>query len=261
MNAPIEPVRLDILETAYPGHGVKFDVWGLYPDGDRDLCRQCDTRPQAERYVAARYQPARLEITRHRFSTTQGEATLTYAGQHLDRYGDKIELQADGQYRGLSDDQWHDVARRVLAGQQEREPFTMLHDGLHACALTAEMHARTCGYWYTVESRATAHTAFATRAGLLQWAGERGLRIIGDIPEPGAHAVLQIEGAYRTAKHMSAARFYGLDGDTSRAMSNGEYTLAIITTDADGLRTVHTLNPNVKGRPVYDYAESRALLS
>lgn len=37
----------------------------------------------------------------------------------------------------------------------------------------------------------------------------------------------------------------------------GQYTLAIITIDPDGLRTVHTLNPNCRDRPVFDWAASR----
>ena len=254
----IEPVRLDIRDTIYPGHGVMFDVWGLYPNGDMDLCRQCGTRAEAERYVAARYQPARLEITRHRFSTTQGEATLTYAGAYWDRFGDNVQMREGGEFSGLSDDEWHAVARRLFAERNAKAPHVQTYDRLHLVALNPEQHQTTCGYWYTVTHASTAHTAFARRDSLLQWAVERGLTIEGDVPSPGTHASITVAGAYRTALHLSPLKFWSLQGVESCAMSNGQYTLAIITTDDDGLRTVHTLNPNVKTRPVYDRAECTA---
>ena len=43
------------------------------------------------------------------------------------------------------------------------------------------------------------------------------------------------------------------------AMSNGQYTLALITED-NGVRTVHTLNCNVKTRLIFDRIRADALM-
>lgn len=45
----------------------------------------------------------------------------------------------------------------------------------------------------------------------------------------------------------------------TRTLSNGDYVLAKVTTE-NGVRTIHTLNPNVHERYVFDYAESDAML-
>ncbi len=137
--------------------------------------------------------------------------------------------------------------------------YVQTYSRLYLCALNQEAHDRTCDYWYTVSSHAMAHTAFTRRAALLRWLNERGLSVAGDIPEPGQFASFEIKGAYRTARHLDRAAFDALKGEQTRALSNGEYTLAVITLDPDGLRTVHTLNPNVRDRPVFDYRESREL--
>lgn len=50
MSARLHPVRLDVVEQAYPSLGLRFDVWGLYPNGDRDLVRSLFlTREGAEK--------------------------------------------------------------------------------------------------------------------------------------------------------------------------------------------------------------------
>lgn len=129
---------------------------------------------------------------------------------------------------------------------------------LWASHLDPEHHARTCGYWYTVTTRATSHVAFAERAHLDRWLAERGLTLAGDISAEGSHC--EIIGAYRRALHiLPPAEFEQLDGLRTRTVDNGDYTLAIISTDRDGLRVEHVLNPNVHDRPVFDYAESRRL--
>lgn len=58
------------------------------------------------------FDPAKVEITRHRMSTTQGEVSVAYDGQHIERYGDDIRLGPDG-YHGRPDEFWIDVARSV----------------------------------------------------------------------------------------------------------------------------------------------------
>jgi hypothetical protein len=55
------------------------------------------------------FDPGLLRIERHRRSTTQGEATLTYAGRVLGTFGD------DGV---ASDADWTDMARNLLARER-----------------------------------------------------------------------------------------------------------------------------------------------
>ena len=51
----LHPVRVYVVEQTYPGLGVRFDVWGLYPDGDRDLIKALFvTRASAEQAAACR---------------------------------------------------------------------------------------------------------------------------------------------------------------------------------------------------------------
>jgi hypothetical protein len=59
---------------------------------------------------------------------------------------------------------------------------------------------------------------------------------------------------------MSYDDFYDLPAIIeTRTLSNGRYTLARITEEEDGIRTVHTMNCNCKHRHEYDHTESRAL--
>ena len=125
---------------------------------------------------------------------------------------------------------------------------------------TPESRERTCGYWFTVTSGAMAHTAFATRAGLDRWLAERGLRLETGLPDAGISGFTPVIGEYRTEMHgqwlgddyrdgMGEGGFYSLRPVlATAALSNGRWTLALITEDVDGIRTVHTLNPNVKTR-------------
>ncbi len=140
----------------------------------------------------------------------------------------------------------------------KRYTATRLYNNLWAYHLTPELHERTCDYWYTVTQGATPHTAFTTRAGLDRWMAERGLELTEDISNEGDGC--RIAGAYRYSMHiMPVDEFMALPGEQTRAMSNGQYTLAIIDVDTDGLRHVHILNPNVKDRPVFDFAESHKM--
>jgi hypothetical protein len=138
--------------------------------------------------------------------------------------------------------------------------MTTTYARLYVCRLNEEFHRRTCGYWYTVTDYGTPHTAFVTRAGLDRWMSERGLSLAGSLNEVPSHCA--IVGAYRTESHLhDAADFAGLEGEHTRTLSNGDWVEAIITHDPDGLRTVHTLNPNVRDRKTFDYRESCALMS
>lgn len=142
--------------------------------------------------------------------------------------------------------------------------YAQSHGQLQATSLTPEQHERTCGYWFTVTSGAMAHTAFETRAGLDRWLDERGLSLADDLPEAGTFATTRIIGEYRTESHgeflsddyrdgMGEGDFYSLCPiAAATTLSNGRYTLALITEDSDGVRTIHTLNPNVRTRVEFD---------
>ena len=140
---------------------------------------------------------------------------------------------------------------------------------LFLCCLDPDLQKRHGRYRYTVTEATLAHTAFHTRAGLLRWLSERGLQLTRSLPADDTYACMEIKGSYRTMVHWSGAdwgasakrRFDALDPVlTTRALSNGEYVVAKITRDADGIRVVHTLNPNVRGRETFGYAESQAMI-
>lgn len=134
---------------------------------------------------------------------------------------------------------------------------------LRATALTAEQHERTCGYWYTVTSGAMAHTAFVTRAGLDRWLWERNLRLHDELPKQGEWGSTAIVGTYRQRSYLYDADEFETVRPvlTTATLSNGDYTLGLIDEDADGVRTVHYLNPNVKSRVVFEYRRTRELMS
>ena len=133
--------------------------------------------------------------------------------------------------------------------------YVRIYGNLYATAITPEHHERTCNYWFTVTSGATAHTAFTTRKGLDRWLDERGLSLENDLPEAGTFGTSKVLGEYREESHgeMSEGDFYDLAPVlVTSEMSNGRYTLALIT-EEEGIRTVHTLNPNVKTRIEFRY--------
>ena len=134
------------------------------------------------------------------------------------------------------------------------------HKKLHVVVLTPEQHKRTCNYWFTVLDNSTSHTAFTHLSGLLTWLAERGLKLSQPITAPGIWSVQDIVGSYSEQTHNNEDTFNALAPIIeTREMSNGDYTLGKITESEDGHRTVHTLNPNVKTRPVFDYRESQEI--
>jgi len=135
----------------------------------------------------------------------------------------------------------------------------MEYNNLSLCTLTPEQNRRTRNYWFTIDNNCTAHTAFNKQKSLQIWLEERGLKLKQELPAHGEHSVQKIEGSYIRKMHMSYDEFYSLPAIIeTRAPSNGDYTLALIT-ETGGLRTVHILNPNCKFRRVYNYSESRAM--
>ena len=146
----------------------------------------------------------------------------------------------------------------------------MAYENLTVSALNTEQHLKTCGYWYVVMAGAMSHTAFATQKGFLRWLEERGLSVdyVPTAVDPkdygkGKSNHCRIQGSYRTRMHMSMDEFYALPNIVvrSKTLSNGDYVEALITQDEDGIRTVHTLNPNVRDRETFDYHETRKEMS
>jgi hypothetical protein len=144
------------------------------------------------------------------------------------------------------------------------------HKQLTLVTLDAESRKRTCGYWYLVRETSFAHTAFRTRAGLLLWLAERGIRMSESPPDEGVWSYQLLIGEYRAEMHHSFVRDDGGRAAieafealapvlVTRTLSNGDYVVAKITRDADGIRTVHTLNPNVP-RQTFDYVESNDIM-
>jgi hypothetical protein len=73
------------------------------------------------------YDPDRLVIERKRFSTTQGEALMTYDGRRIEQYGDTIRPDGRGGYEGHTDQYWHKIARRDLE-RRHIEEFDLAND-------------------------------------------------------------------------------------------------------------------------------------
>ena len=64
----------------------------------------------------AGFDPAKVTITRHRMSTTQGEVSVAYDGRTIWFHaGDDIRLCPDGEYRGHDDAYWIEATRKHLA--------------------------------------------------------------------------------------------------------------------------------------------------
>lgn len=133
-------------------------------------------------------------------------------------------------------------------------------NSLSLVTLDPEWNKKTCDYWYLIQNSSSAHTAFNRRESLMQYLEERGLELTEELPAHGKHSSQRIKGSYRKLAHMSYDEFYALQGRRTRTLSNGDYVLAIITDDPDGIKTVHTLNPNCRDRQVFDYRESRATM-
>jgi hypothetical protein len=136
--------------------------------------------------------------------------------------------------------------------------YVKTFDELYLCAHNAHSHARS-GYWYSVHDRLLyPHTAFRTQVALTRWLELRGLKLAG---EPNEFDVDRVVGSYRTSSHGDYAEFWSHADDAihTRKLVNGRMTLALITADPDGLRTVHTLSPDSTYSPVFDAGESCAM--
>lgn len=127
-----------------------------------------------------------------------------------------------------------------------------LIDGMWLCALDQEQHERTCGYWYTLTSRSTPHTAFRTKAQALRWLEDRGLTLDGDLPaERGTHTVLRVNGAYRKTSHSTYEAVRDMPGKPVLVLDNARYTIGKAVADETGLVTVHFTNCNAERPEIY----------
>lgn len=134
------------------------------------------------------------------------------------------------------------------------------YSNLTLATLDSDGNARTCNYWYLVRADGLPHTAFNRRASLVAWLERLGLTLSADMPPHGVHSYQEIRGTYRTEMHGSYDSFYALQSiEDVPTLSNGDWTLGRVTRDADGLRTLHTLAPACRHRPVFNHAECRAL--
>lgn len=136
-------------------------------------------------------------------------------------------------------------------------PYVQTFDHLSLSSLNQEQHQRTCGYWYVATNNNGPHTAFRTKAAALRWLERFGLTIEDELPDPGASSFRRVQGGYRRVGHMDVGAFNALSGEKVLCLDNANYTEGVVTTDEDGLRTLHHLNCNVD-RPTFDHAVSRA---
>lgn len=139
-------------------------------------------------------------------------------------------------------------------------PYTHTVEPRHLLSLDPEGRARTCSYWYVAQTFGCGPlTAFRTRAALMRWLDMFGLAVTGgEIPPEGEFRALQITGSYRVASYMDRAAFGAISGETVIWLDNARYTLAKLTKDADGIRTLHHLNCNVE-RPEMHWEQARDL--
>jgi len=126
---------------------------------------------------------------------------------------------------------------------------------LRVCHLNEERQ-KLIGYKFTVTEGATSHTAFRYRSSLLRWLDQRGLDLTEDLEEGECQKIV---GKYKSHMHLSYADFYQHfdSAHHTKLLSNGKWTLGLITTDDDGIKTVHHLNPNCIYRPTFNYQECR----
>lgn len=97
---------------------VMLEAWQEVHGRDPDPASDDDAYEWNRAWDAARaggfrpFDPAKVEITRKRFSTTQGEVLVAYAGRRIEQYGDSITMDSNGEYHGLPDAVWIDAAKR-----------------------------------------------------------------------------------------------------------------------------------------------------
>lgn len=129
---------------------------------------------------------------------------------------------------------------------------------LYLNVIDEEYHRKTCNYWYLISCRATSHTAFETKRGLMRWLNERNLQLTQPLTEPGVPSSQRIKGGYFRSTWLNEKTFAALgelvdEGHKTKVMDNGQYTLGLLTKDNNGVVSVNLLNPNCQ-RIVFPHA-------
>lgn len=151
-----------------------------------------------------------VTIERHRRSTTQGEVSVGYAGHHLGRFHDPIELVErehgrGADWLGAGDGHWIEVARLLLArrfmGEVSADQRALLEAWIAACKVAEpELRPYGLGMAYLLPEQAQGRGSRARRAFVLL-----GQRVVEAVPQcrgwswVDVAAVLNARGGFRLA--------------------------------------------------------------
>lgn len=127
------------------------------------------------------------------------------------------------------------------------------YDRLWLSSLVPEQYARTCGYWYTLESRCSPFTAFRTYAALARFFESRKLPL-PELPAQGEYATFKIDGVVIEIMHRDRATFDAAPGKPTWKMNNGGYRPAKIEPNG----RLHFMNVNVD-QPELHYGAGRQM--
>ncbi len=121
-----------------------------------------------------------------------------------------------------------------------------------------EQLKRRRGHWYAIQSQTHSHVAFTTCDELTLWLEERAITLTQGIPERGTFSYQMLIGAYKTCHWRCLDGFDSLKSHAqeTRVLTNGTYTLGLITKDDAGITVVNSLDPTVPGRKIFDIQES-----
>lgn len=132
-------------------------------------------------------------------------------------------------------------------------PYRQTYTDFWIIGLTQEQHARTCDYWYLVQTYGgTSHTAFRDRDQLQTWAANRGIKL-PELNQPkGEFFCVKVPGSYSECSYLDKQHFDAIKGKHIYKLSNGEMTDGTIS-DENGHKVVNYCNPNVRDRAKHDY--------
>ena len=136
---------------------------------------------------------------------------------------------------------------------------TRMHNHLCLVTMNEQLNKRR-GHWFAVQSQAHSHVAFTTCDALTQWLEERAIALTQVIPEMGTFSYQMLIGPYKTCHWRCLDGFDSLKAHAQevRVLTNGTYTLCLITKDDAGITVVNSLDPTVPGRKIFDIQESAA---
>lgn len=140
-----------------------------------------------------------------------------------------------------------------------------MYSKLAIISLTEEQKARTCGYWYKLESSFMSYKAFGSREALIRFIEVTGLDVdVNEIPEPGTFKLVPVWGEILEKNVTNQAQLDETPGTVERWLDNAEYTMAKFQTrqgddNVPPRCTVTWINVNC-ARKTYPYFESDALV-